>query len=194
MSLITLRLGVAFRHDAAASFARIERHLGREADVNRTTVAYATQLDLYRLYQAGKYPHLVLHPDKSQHVYKPTTDTGGVAWDTDERGDFLDEHGWVIVNRAEPWHREYQKLRDQHIREGWPTSTTTTPTDDEEEDDEMKIITTSAAAVKYEYLRGNRKRSIGTTEWGMLRRLEKHGLTLAIETVTPAELAAIPGK
>ena len=47
--------------------------------------------------------------------------------------------------------------------------------------------------MKYEYLRGNRKRSISKEEWSMLRRLEGPNFKLNIEIVTAAELRAIPG-
>lgn len=134
MPLIEIRPGVQFRPDAAASFRRYERDLGRPADVNRTVVPYDEQMDLYELRQAGKYPYSVAHPDESNHVYRSDTD-GGNAWDTDERGPLLDEHGWIAVyddpNRKpyEPWHREYFASRDQHRNDPDPT-----------QEDEMTLI------------------------------------------------------
>lgn len=116
MSLITIRPGVQFRPDAAASFRRYEHALGRPADVNRTTSSYAVQDNLYRLRQAGKYPYSVANPRTSNHVYRSDTD-GGNAWDTDERGPLLDEHGWLATVKGEPWHREYHQDHDQHLHD-----------------------------------------------------------------------------
>lgn len=121
MSLITIRPGVVLRPDAAASFRRYERALGRPADVNRTTSSFAVQENLYRLRQAGKYPYSVANPRTSNHVYRSDSD-GGNAWDTDERGPLLDEHGWLATVKGEPWHREYHRDHDQHINDPEPNN------------------------------------------------------------------------
>lgn len=124
---------VQFRPDAAASFRRVERDAGRRASVNRTVVAYDVQMDLYKLRQAGLYPFPVAHPDYSNHVYRSDTD-GGNAWDTEERGDWLDEHGWIaVIEEEEPWHREYQPWRDKHINDPAPAGASETPEPEEEE-------------------------------------------------------------
>lgn len=185
MTLVTIRPGVVFDAPAAASFMRYEAALGRQADVNRTTVPYSVQLELYRQYLAGRYPYLVLHPDRSEHVYRGPGD-GGNAWDTDERGPLLDDHGWKITNRAEGWHREYFPEHDKHI----PTTTY----EEEEDMDTRSIITKSAQDVKFELLRG-RKRSISKAEWDAMRAVESAGgPKLAVAIMSQKQLDAIPGQ
>lgn len=205
MSLVTIRPGVAFRDDAAASFRRLERDLGRQADVNRTTDSYDLQLGLYNAYQAylagkGPWAPLALHPDKSNHVYKPATNTGGTAWDTDDRDAKLAEHGWIADVPTEPWHRDYIASRDQHRNDPAPASTPTapathTPTYPQEEDmDTRSIITQSVQAPKFELLRGS-KRSISKAEWAAMRAVEEEGgPKLAVAIVPVSVLNGIPGK
>jgi hypothetical protein len=186
MSLVTIRPGVAFDAPAAASFQRIEAALGRRADVNRTTVPYQEQLDLWQAWDAGKYPHFVLHPKYSEHVYRAPGD-GGNAWDTDERGQILEDHGWLLTNSSEPWHREYFIEHDNHL-------TPVTYEEEEEDMDTRSIIGLSVQAPKFELLRG-RKRSISKAEWAAMRKVEAAGgPKLCIGYVTKAELDAIPGK
>lgn len=119
MTLVTIRPGVVFRDNAARSIRRIENQLGRKLSFNRTTVSYDDQNDLYRDWLAGKHPEipLVLNPIYSVHVYKPNVLHSGVASDSDERGDFWEDNGWVIVNKAELWHREYFPKLDKHIND-----------------------------------------------------------------------------
>lgn len=134
MSLIRIRPGVQFRPDAAASFRRVEAEAGRLLDVNRTVVSYDEQATLYARRLRGQYPYPVAHPRYSNHVYRDDDD-GGNAWDTDERGDWLDEHGWIADVPGEPWHREYRPGRDRHRFD--PTPTTEPADQPEEEEDEM---------------------------------------------------------
>ncbi|MDF2826861.1 MAG: peptidase family [Mycobacterium sp.] len=110
---------VQFRPDAAASFRRMEAQQGRRLDVNRTVVPYGVQMDLYRKRQRGEYPYPVAHPDYSNHVYRSDTD-GGNAWDTDERGDWLEDNGWIADVAGEDWHREYRPNRDNHRNDPAP--------------------------------------------------------------------------
>lgn len=194
MSLITIRPGVTLRDDAAASFVRLERALGRQVDVNRTTESWSDQMQRYAAwlaYQNGTGPKTAraLHPRDSLHVYKPDTDKGGTAWDTDERGGVLDEHGWIADVAGEPWHREYRISHDQHLHD-----TVRPYTEEDDMADTRSIITASAAGVKYELLRGS-KRSISKAEWDAMRACEKQGgPKLAVATVPQATLDAIPGK
>lgn len=111
---------VQFRPDAAASFRRMEAQQGRQLDVNRTVVDYDVQADLYAKRQRGEYPYKVAHPDESDHVYRSDTD-GGNAWDTDERGPWLEENGWIADVSGEPWHRRYVPSRDQRRNAPTPT-------------------------------------------------------------------------
>lgn len=130
---------VQFRPDAAASFLRLERRLGRKADVNRTVVPYEVQAALYAQWLAGKYPYPVAHPDYSNHVYRSDWN-GGNAWDSDERNyDLWDEYGWVPTVKGEPWHFEYKPARDQHRFDPEPTP------EPEEEDTDMRAVELSGA-------------------------------------------------
>lgn len=135
--LTTIRPGVAFHDPAAQSFRRIEQQLGRNLSTNRTTVPYGEQKTLYDEWRAGKHPDIpvVLDPRISAHVYRDGDDASACAVDSDERGTFWDENGWVITNSREPWHREYRPDRDQHAR---TTHTAKTPLEDH---DMARIIT-----------------------------------------------------
>ncbi len=133
MSLELIRINpdgerVQFRPDAARSFRRMERQQGRQLDVNRTVVTYDVQDDLYQKRLRGEYPYPVAPPWESDHVYRSDTD-GGCAWDTDERGDWLEENGWVITLEEEQWHRVYRIWLDRHI----------TDPDPEQKDDDMQL-------------------------------------------------------
>lgn len=122
MTLDIIRPGVAFRSDAAASFRRMETQQKRRLDVNRSTASEAEQMVFYTDYQAylngGAWAVLALHPSKTLHVYREDDERSATAWDTDERGDFLEENGWIADVRGEPWHREYRAHLDQHRNDG----------------------------------------------------------------------------
>lgn len=117
--LVAIRPGVSFRLNAALSFARIEKRLGRKIITNRTTVDEGSQQKLYDEWLAGMHPEIpvVLDPKYSVHVYRENDEHSGVAFDADERNNLFDEYGWKIVNRDEMWHREYFPEHDQHINE-----------------------------------------------------------------------------
>lgn len=188
MQLVKIREKVELRNDAAASFMRLERDKGQQ-QVNRTSSDYDVQLDLHEQYVRGEYPYLALHPDESEHVFKSKTGKGGIAWDTEERGAYLDEYGWLIVNNEEPWHREYRATADKHINDKAPIQT---EWDDDEESSEMNIIQLNAAGTKYE-LKNGRKRSISSHEWAALRALQRQGLELRVVDVAKSVLDSIPG-
>lgn len=124
MTLIQLRENVAFRPEAAASFLRVEKEAGRPVDVNRTTDSREGQMELYDAYQAylngGAWAALALHPDRTLHVYREDDPSSATAWDTDERGNWLDRHGWIADVPGEPWHREYRAHLDQHRNDTAP--------------------------------------------------------------------------
>lgn len=199
MSLVHVRAGVVLRDDAARSFRRLELDLGRRVDVNRTTETWDQQMQrhlAYLAYRAGTGPWApyAVHPRDSNHVYKTTTDTGGTAWDTDERGATLVEHGWIADVAGEPWHREYRPHLDRHRFDPEPANTTATALYEEDEMDTRSIITVSSKATKFELLRGS-KRSIGKAEWDAMREVESAGgPKLAVAIVSQATLDAIPGK
>jgi hypothetical protein len=139
MALVLIRTNadgeaVQFRPDAAASFRRMEAQKGRRLDVNRTVVPYDVQMDLWEKRQRGEYPYTVAHPDYSDHVYRSDTD-GGNAWDTDERGDWLEENGWIADVPGEPWHRRYVPGRDKRRNDPTPTNT-----NQSEEDNDMLAL------------------------------------------------------
>lgn len=130
MALVQIRPGVAFRADAAASFRRLEAAAGRPLDVNRTTESGELQQrarDAYLAYlDGGPWAPLALDPDDSLHVYREDDDDSATAWDTDERGAWIEEHGWIADVPGEPWHREYRRSRDKHRNTPTPTPTTNT--------------------------------------------------------------------
>lgn len=119
MTLVTLRAGVSFQADAAASFARMEADCGRRLDTNRTTSSWDEQMSLYVAYWnyrkgIGPWAPLALHPSATLHVYRPGDPRSATAWDTDERGDWMNAYGWIADVPGEPWHREYRAWRDTH--------------------------------------------------------------------------------
>lgn len=196
MSLTTIRAGVAFRSDAAASFRRLERQAGRRLDINRTVVPYAEQMDLYRKRQRGEYPYPVAHPDYSNHVYRSDS-SGGNAWDTDERGAWLDENGWIADVAGEPWHREYRWWLDRHRFDPEPKpEPEPTPEPEEEEDDMDERITyardeaTKGQGTIYavDRLKGV-KRPVSKGEWSTIRATVA-GVKVA--EIAKAELDGIP--
>lgn len=131
--LVTIREGVSFQEPAALSFQRIERQLGTRLDVNRSTVPYDEQKQLYEEWLAGMRPDipLVLNPEYSVHVYREGDSKSALAVDSDSYGPFWHDNGWYEVNSQEPWHREYQQNRDNHINDPKPEETI------EEEDEDM---------------------------------------------------------
>lgn len=147
MTLVTVRPGVAFQADAAASFVRMEAQRGRRLDVNRTTVTWDEQMEPYRKYLAykngtGPAAPLALHPSKTKHVYRPGDPLSATAWDTDERGAWLDENGWMADVAGEPWHREYRRARDKHFGQvaGNGSDAFDPEQPNPEEDDAMRIF------------------------------------------------------
>ncbi|MDY0829143.1 hypothetical protein SK224_08390 [Microbacterium sp. BG28] len=94
--------------------------------MNRTVVPYDVQMDLYKKRQRGEYPYTVAHPEFSDHVYRSDSD-GGNAWDTDERGSWLDDNGWIADVEGEPWHRRYIPSRDKHRNDPTPALPAASP-------------------------------------------------------------------
>lgn len=121
-TIVTIRPGVQFTPEAAASFRRAEADLERQIDVNRTYASYETQLRMYNAWLAyiqGRGPHpghsRALHPDLSMHCR-------GLALDSDDWTEpgfntFMAERGWIRTAAGDPTeqhHYEYQLWRDQH--------------------------------------------------------------------------------
>lgn len=134
-TVTTIRPGVTFTPAAAASFRRLERDLGRQADVNSTYRDWGRQMGMYvawRAWKAGlgpKPPHSrALHPKDSVHCQ-------GLAWDSDDwrTPGFIAlaaAHGWIRTAAGDPTeqhHFEYQWWRDQHRYDPTPSSTPATP-------------------------------------------------------------------
>lgn len=108
---------IQFREDAAASFVRIAAQLGKMPPVNRTTVSYAIQSALRKLYLAGKYPNFVADPDLSKHVADNKVN-GGNAWDTELykiNKQILIDNGWDDEDASEGWHWVYYKEKDKYL-------------------------------------------------------------------------------
>lgn len=194
MTLETIRPGVAFRANAAASFRRIEAQRGT-LDVNRSTVPYGDQKKLYDEWCAGKHPEipLVLDPDDSVHVYRDDDEHSGVAVDSDDRGDFWDDHGWLIVNRSELWHREYFPDHDNHLND---TADTT------QEDDDMILIESLPERGRALIGPGYFRKLKNSEELGLAARIASQQLkgnarefdvwkALALQGVTPTATVAL---
>lgn len=147
-AIVWIRDNVGFVIEAAKSFARLERELGRRADVNRTYADYNTQLRMYNNwnryvnsgYNPAYYPghSRALHPDYSMHCK-------GLAWDSDDWATpgfnaLAARHGWIRTAANDPTERhhfEYQWWMDQHRFEPAPgfdnvTPIPTVPTEEEE--------------------------------------------------------------
>lgn len=147
----TIRPGVQFTPEAAASFRRAEADLGRSIDVNSTYRSWATQLRMWNAWTAyiqGRGPHpghsRAIHPSLSRHV-------DGLGLDSDDWtrpgfNEFMAERGWIRVAANDPTerhHYEYQAHRDRHRnRPATVTRPPATPIPTRPEDDmtEPKII------------------------------------------------------
>lgn len=142
--VVTIREGVTFTRPAAASFRRLERALGRHADVNSTYRDWDLQMRMHRnwlAWVAGTGPRpahsRALHPKYSRH-------TSGLALDSDDwrTPGFIAlaaEHGWIRTAAADPTERhhfEYQWWRDQHRNDPEPAPEPEQP--EEDEDDMLK--------------------------------------------------------
>lgn len=120
-NLVTLRPGVTFQADAAASFQRVEKRAGRRVDVNSTYRDWEEQMRLYLAYQRDpKNNPLALHPDHSMHCR-------GLALDSDDHTLMrsMDDYGWRATVQSEPWHFDYFHTLDKHY--GQPSGGGETP-------------------------------------------------------------------
>lgn len=128
--IVTIRPGVQFTPDAAASFRRAEgswrAKTGREQiDCNSTYRDYGLQLSMYQAWTAwtegrGPKPNhsRAIHPDFSIHCR-------GTALDSDDWVipgfiAHMEEHGWIRTAASDPTERhhfEYQWWRDKHYGE-----------------------------------------------------------------------------
>lgn len=109
-NLVTIRPGVTFQADAAASFQRVEKRAGRRVDVNSTYRDWNAQMRLYLAYQRDpKNNPLALHPDLSMHCR-------GLALDSDDHTLMrsMGEYGWRGTVSSEPWHFDYFRTLDKH--------------------------------------------------------------------------------
>lgn len=120
-NLVTIRPGVTFQADAAASFQRVEARAGRRVDVNSTYRDWNTQMRLYLAYKLDpKSNPLALHPDQSMHCR-------GLALDTDDHALMrsMGDYGWRATVPSEPWHFDYFRTLDKHY--GQPAGETSKP-------------------------------------------------------------------
>lgn len=127
-SLVTLRPGVTFAADAAASFARVEARVGRRIDVNSSYRDWGAQYKLWRNHVMGvPGAPLALHPDKSMHCK-------GLAVDTDDQAIMraAGEYGWrqTALGVNEPWHFDYFRNLDKHYGEPADSGAAPLPTDE----------------------------------------------------------------
>lgn len=140
MNLVTLRPGVAFERDAAASWARMEAERGRPLDVNRSTVSRAEQQekrDAYLAYldRRGPWAPRALDPDDSWHC-EPKARAADT--DDDEWIRAHPDHGWRFVVEDEKWHAQYYPQLDKHRGEGIPAAR---PQEDDMSPEERKMLT-----------------------------------------------------
>lgn len=144
--IVTLRPGVAFSPDAAASWQRCEADLGRRIQTNSTYRDYDQQLAMYRAWQryingGPRPPHsMALHPDRSKHCLGLAADSD--EWVSSSFNTFMAERGWIRTAASDPTerhHYEYQSWRDKHLNR--PASGGSTPI----EGDEMSLTPTQAA-------------------------------------------------
>ncbi|WP_146841748.1 M15 family metallopeptidase [Cellulomonas composti] len=83
MQLVPIGGGHTLREDAAASWERMRAAGCPAGPINSSTRSYAQQKDWYLHQGEPGYPAVADHPDRSKHVWRPTstTDTGGRALD-----------------------------------------------------------------------------------------------------------------
>lgn len=111
-TLVTIRPGVSFTPEAAASWLRMEKKVGRRISTNSTYRDWDAQYKLWLHWvQTGKPPR-ALHPDNSMHCK-------GLAADTNEVTllKSLRDYGWRQTAPDEDWHFEYKRNEDKHYGE-----------------------------------------------------------------------------
>lgn len=128
-TIVTVRPGVQFTPDAAASFRRLEAALGRHVDVNSTYREWGLQLRMYndwRAYVNGTGPKpnhsRAIHPKYSVHCQGRALDSDD--WRTPGFIALAAEHGWIRTAANDPTeqhHFEYQSWRDRHYNAPAPT-------------------------------------------------------------------------
>lgn len=144
-TIVTIRPGVAFTPEAAASWRRMETQVGRPIDCNSSYRDWDQQYRMWQAWEAWvtgkgpKPPHgRAIHPDRSMHCK-------GLAADTDDVALLLSlaDHGWRRTANDEPWHFEYWQTFDRHY--GQPAGGDPKPFPDpaapEEEEDDMAKTT-----------------------------------------------------
>lgn len=121
-TIVTVRPGVQFAPDAAASFARAEAAWGRPITVTFSYRPWALQLQMYNTwncYLAGRCPrpsyYRPIHPSLSWHVKGTALDTPD--WQLAGFVQHMREHGWLRVVSDEAWHFQYYPRQDRHIGE-----------------------------------------------------------------------------
>ena len=161
-TFVTVRPGVEFRADAAASFVRLEAEVGMircnstrrdrdlQARMHAASVAYENG--------TGPYPghSYAVAPDDSQHVL-------GLAFDADRakiiRAQARD-HGWFHVTRAgEEHHLEYRPAYDNHRNDPAPAG---------EEEDDMFTQEDRARMVNIERLLSGQQNATNDGKVGIL--------------------------
>lgn len=129
-NLVTIRPGVTFAADAAASFQRVEARAGRRVDVNSSYRDWDAQYKLWRDHVMGvPGAPLALHPDKSMHCK-------GLAFDTDDQAIMrtMGDYGWrqTALGVNEPWHFDYFRNLDKHFGEPADSGSGNVPTPTDE--------------------------------------------------------------
>lgn len=140
--LVTIRKGVTFAANAAASFRRAEKARGRRIS---TTFTYRSpelqqqMLNEWNAWLAGRGPkpnfYRPIAPKYSWHCkgtafdsFEADNDPGFVA--------FMEEYGWLRVVADERWHYQYYPAKDKHRNE--PAGGDEKPFPTPPEEDEMK--------------------------------------------------------
>lgn len=129
--IVTLRPGVQFTPEAAASFRRLEKEIGRPVDVNSTYRDWDTQMGMYLAWTAwvnGRGPKpwhsRAVHPYYSIHCQGNALDSDD--WRTPGFNAIAARHGWIRTAAWDPTeqhHFEYQSWNDRHRFDPAPAGT-----------------------------------------------------------------------
>ena len=195
--IVTLRAGVQFTPEAAASFERAESDLGRRIDVNSTYRDWDKQMSMYlnwEAYAAGRGPYpghsRAIHPSLSRH-------TSGLALDSDDWvtpgfNAFMAERGWIRTAASDPTERhhfEYQSWNDKH-RNRPANSGTAVPITIPEEEDDMGFYFYDASDANRAYRFWNESRgksrelSKAEWDWRQAARTTAGGMPLTLVPVS----------
>lgn len=164
---------------AAASIFRIDRQLGRLADINEAGRSPERADENHRRWLAyqngGPWAPYALPADESVHCQGDAADSDD--WYNAHAAAVWRDHGWRQTARYpknpkkdEPWHGEYFPLLDNHRNDPVPTSAGATLQTESKEDD-MRIFRTTPDGSFYLAKPGGIVGIRNVSELQLLRRL-----------------------